>query len=81
MIAYSSRPYFDHGRHRPRHHAHNVSYAPKTRNASHSIYILLLMLSACFIVKIVELLLLMWDLNAIRVKLAFWYRSLMKLTC
>jgi hypothetical protein len=36
MIASSSSSYA-HGRSRPRRHAHNVSYAPNTRNASHYI--------------------------------------------
>jgi hypothetical protein len=39
-------------------------------------HILLLMLSMCFIAKMPELLLPMWDLNARRVRLAFVYKNL-----
>jgi hypothetical protein len=82
MIASSSDSYA-HSRSRPRHCAsHAISHAPKDWNASHDHSILFHNFDAsmCFIVRIIELLNLMWDPKARRVRLSFGYQNLMSLT-
>jgi hypothetical protein len=77
MFASSS----DSSRSRTRRHAsHVVSHVPKDRNASHGssiFYSVLLMHPMQFIVRMIELLLQMWDQNARKVILAFGFQNLM----
>jgi hypothetical protein len=79
MIASSSGSYA-HSRSRSRHCAsHIASHVPKDRNASHgpSMFYCIFRHTMCFIVKMIELLLPMWNQNARRVRLVFGFQNRM----
>jgi hypothetical protein len=77
MFASSSSSYA-HGRNRPRRHTHHIaSHAPRNHLMVQLCFIILMMLHLCLCVKMIKLLLEMWDLSARKAKFAFGFQSLM----